>query len=688
MSLTGATQSVASFSAPTQLSSDVTLTFELVVSDGTSDSAPSTVAITVEAGPNDAPTADAGDAETVAEDAQVVLDGSGSSDPEGGALSYQWRQVGGSPTVALTGATQSVASFSAPTQLSSDVTLSFELVVSDGTSDSAPSTVAITVEAGPNDAPTADAGDAQTVVEGAVVSLDGSGSSDPEGGALSYQWRQVGGSPTVALTSATQSVASFSAPTQLSSDVTLSFELVVSDGASDSAPSTVAITVEAGPNDTPTADAGDAETVAEGAQVVLDGGGSSDPEGEALSYQWRQVGGSPTVALTGATQSVASFSAPTQLSSDVTLSFELVVSDGTSDSAPSTVAITVEAGPNDAPTADAGDAETVAEGAQVVLDGSGSSDPEGGALGYQWRQVGGSPTVVLTGATARVASFSAPTQLTADVTLSFELVVSDGTSDSAPSTVAITVEAGPNDAPTADAGGAQTVAEGAGVSLDGSGSSDPEGVALGYQWRQVGGSPTVVLTGATARVVSFSAPTQLTADVTLSFELVVSDGTSDSAPSTVAITVEAGPNDAPTADAGGAQTVAEGAVVSLDGSGSSDPEGVALSYQWRQVGGSPTVVLTGATARVASFSAPTQLTADVTLSFELVVSDGTSDSAPSTVAITVEAGPNDAPTADAGGAQTVAEGAVVSLDGSGSSDPEGVALSYQWRQVAARRRWC
>ena len=36
------------------------------------------------------------------------------------------------------------------------------------------------------------------------------------------------------------------------------------------------------------------------------------------------------------------------------------------------------------------------------------------------------------------------------------------------------------------------------------------------------------------------------------------------------------------------------------------------------------------------------------------------------------------PTADAGGSQTVNEGATVTLDGSGSSDPDGDTFTYRW----------
>ena len=104
-------------------------------------------------------------------------------------------------------------------------------------------------------------------------------------------------------------------------------------------------------------------------------------------------------------------------------------------------------------------------------------------------------------------------------------------------------------------------------------------------------------------------------------------------------TTIAPPNSAPTADAGADQTgVASGASVTLDGTGSSDPDvGDVLSYAWTQTAGT-TVVLSDATAPQPGFTAPTLGANDaaVTLTFSLVVTDDKSNSsAADTVDITV-----------------------------------------------------
>ncbi len=77
---------------------------------------------------------------------------------------------------------------------------------------------------------------------------------------------------------------------------------------------------------------------------------------------------------------------------------------------------------NQAPTADAGDDQTVAAGATVNLDGTGSSDPDAGdTLDYTWTQTGGT-AVTLTGADTATPSFTAPA---GPATLTFELTVCD-----------------------------------------------------------------------------------------------------------------------------------------------------------------------------------------------------------------------------------------------------------------------
>lgn len=76
-----------------------------------------------------------------------------------------------------------------------------------------------------NQAPTANAGDDQTVASGATVQLDGTGSTDPETDTLTYAWSQLSG-PAVTLSDPTSATPTFTAPT---GPATLEFQLEVCD---------------------------------------------------------------------------------------------------------------------------------------------------------------------------------------------------------------------------------------------------------------------------------------------------------------------------------------------------------------------------------------------------------------------------------------------------------------------------
>ena len=109
------------------------------------------------------------------------------------------------------------------------------------------------------------------------------------------------------------------------------------------------------------------------------------------------------------------------------------------------------------PIADAGPAQSVFAGQEVVLDGSHSTDPAGNALSYAW-----TVTSLPVGSKATLAN-AAPVRpvFVTDVsgTYTFSLVVKDANGSSAPSTV--TVSTTPiNVAPVAKAGPDQLVAPG------------------------------------------------------------------------------------------------------------------------------------------------------------------------------------------------------------------------------------
>jgi len=353
-----------------------------------------------------------------------------------------------------------------------------------------------------NHAPTASAGPAQTVNKGSTVTLDASGSSDPDGDSLAYKWQQVSG-PAVTLTSPSSAHPTFTAPSQSGA---LVFSLVVNDGKVDSAAMTVTVSVQDRP---PVANAGTAMTVGVGATVMLVGTGSSDPDSDPLTYSWTQVSG-PTVQITAANTSRASFTAP---GTNATLGFQLQVSDGES-SATQTVTITVDAHASNAPpVANAGANQTLPKGSFVGLLGTGM-DPERQPITYKWAEVSG-PPVTLQQPDSDYTYFTASTTPAVYV---FSLTVNDGVQDSAPSLVTITIQNFPpvmtslTLSPTAPKTNDPITATAAVFDNDG----DP--IALSYSWKRNG----VVLPGRTTQTL---APTDTTKGDVISVTVTASDGT-------------------------------------------------------------------------------------------------------------------------------------------------------------------
>jgi hypothetical protein len=121
------------------------------------------------------------------------------------------------------------------------------------------------------------------------------------------------------------------------------------------------------------------------------------------------------------------------------------------------------------------------------------------------------------------------------------------------------------------------------------------------------------------------------------------------------------PNEPPVADAGPDQTVFRGALVSLDGSMSRDPEGATLNFQWTivsQPSGS-SITLNNPTSATPHFT-PLVLGNYV---FQLTVNDGESNSTPDTVLVTAA---NRPPTANAGGPYSGRVGTPFQFAGSGN----------------------
>ncbi len=595
-------------------------------------------------------------------------------------------------------------------------TLTFSLVVTDtvnpiagsGTGGKVSTAATTTVSVTPEQV-VASAGPDQTgKVAGNTITLDATGSTDPDNNPLTYTWAQVAnGAPTVTLSDPNAAKPTFVVPPVTGpAGYVFQFNVTATNGGpnpqdTDTTATPVSITVGAS---TPTIGAptktrlsGSGSTFYVGDVVQLNPGTITNPDGNNpadYTYVWAQSSGR-TTTLSSTTAQNPTFVVPPSGSGAGNTA---VCTSGSGATSPTSancpewkVTVTkINTGKSSAlsatlanyaatlptrPVANAGGNQNVNTGSVVTLDGSASTQAQGHVISYAWTQTGGTP-VTLSDPTAQKPTFTPA----ADDTYTFSLVVTDttsgivgsGTNGNTSTASTATVTSQTIAAPVADAGPDQNVHVGDTVTLDASGSSQAQSLPLTYSWLQTSGTP-VTLSDATAAMPTFTAPAS--PDV-LGFTVTVDDGQpGGTASDAVVVTVNAYP--APIANAGPDQNVHPADTVTLDGSGSSQANGHPLDYSWVQTSGT-TVTLSDPTAGMPTFTAPA---GTGSLGFTLTVTDSLFGGT-STDDVVVNVTPFDPPVANAGSDQMVKVLDAVTLDGTESAQTDGHPLSYSWSQTA------
>jgi hypothetical protein len=377
-------------------------------------------ALPATASTNRAPAAHAGADQTALPGATVILDGSASTDTDGDSLTYSWslRDAPTGTAVQITNASSVRPSVVLPVP----GIYSFQLIVTDGSVSSQPDSVTITTF---NSAPVANAGIDQSVPVGGRVVLDGSGSTDVDGDALTYEWSLIERPDNSSASLLNADPARPTADFVVDEAGRYIAHLTVRDANSTSgADATIVSTGDSMPK----ADAGHDRAASVGERVEISGGNSTDADGDALSYRWSLIKPTGSVATLSSTTAATTSFAP-----DVpgTYVVQLIVNDGNRDSAPETVAVSTE---NARPIASAiPERSAVYVGETLYLLGYYSYDPDGDPLTYSWSVINVPP-----GSAATLPPLSTPVlPISPDLpgTYVVQLIVNDGLLDSEPSTL-------------------------------------------------------------------------------------------------------------------------------------------------------------------------------------------------------------------------------------------------------------
>ena len=305
----------------------------------------------------------------------------------------------------------------------------------------------------PNQAPTASFTSTKDLLE---LSVNGGGSSDPDGTIASYSWSWGDGTPAGSGATATHTYAA-------AGTYTVALTVTDDDGATNTTSAPVTVTA----NQAPTASFTSSSSFL---ALSVDGSGSADADGTIASYSWKWGDGTAAGSGVTATHTYAAAG---------TYTVELTVTDNRGGTTTTSQGVTVAEAPNQAPTASFTSTKDLLA---LSVNGGGSSDPDGTIASYSWNWGDGTPAG--SGATT-THTYAAAGTYTVELTVTDD----DGASDTTSASVSVVT----NQAPTASFTSSATFLA---LSVNASASTDADGTIASYAWSWGDGTPAG--SGATA----------------------------------------------------------------------------------------------------------------------------------------------------------------------------------------------
>jgi hypothetical protein len=417
---------------------------------------------------------------------------------------------------------------------------------------------------------------------------------------------------------------------------------------------------------------------------------ASDPDGNELTYTWKQEPAEPAGAFSSTRSPV--WTAP-HVTTDTFFVLSVTVADGKggTDSGSVTVKVLAPGPANHAPVLSEGPTaspDSLASASPVELSVT-ATDADNDALTYAWTQAPASPAGTFNDAASRTPTWVAPTVTTSQL-FTLKVTISDGKGGSVQGEVAVTVNPSTPDnaAPVLSEG--PTAAPASLKSLEQTQLSvtatDAENDSLTYTWLQEPASPAGTFSDASARLTKWTAPTVGSTRV-FTLKVVISDGNGGSVQGQVDVTVAPLPTNQPpviTAGPSASPVALQSAQQTQLSVSASDED--PLTYTWTQEPASPAGTFSDATSRTPSWTAPTVSGAQSFL-LKVTVSDGRGGSIQGQVQVDVTPPPppNHAPVISAGptaSPSSVVGPVPVQLTVS-ASDEDGDTLAYAWTQEPA-----